>query len=345
MGRKSELADDVFRLVTSEGRKYLDPHVQERPWVTPQAVRVTEFGFPSTWRGTTWYRFLADIAPDAVKHFGGVAVETTYGLGKKREPDTDRLLDRFINVDHDGVDEALDLAHRVGPLRLCACHALPREACPTPSLEREGLLPEPLLAWYLWARETWVVIHLISALKRDAELEDQLASARRFALGSLEAWSALQAVKSLSYDAETETFSGPLGAYAVSTAELRLAGTLLRGDEPDRELCLEAIAARIRRWMAYGEVRPRLEVNPPRSFRFELTGHGLFGALAKRLCFVALGQDDWLICHHCRAPFTPTQKVRSNQKLVFCSDCRDAGQPQRYRMRRYRARKRGNGDD
>ena len=92
--------------------------------------------------------------------------------------------------------------------------------------------------------------------------------------------------------------------------------------------------------LGMGNVRASLEWRTGSSRpRLVYASSRLLSHLALQLCLRVTRREAFVICHHCQREFTPPFRAPKIGQRSFCPECREAGEPKRYALRDYRARK------
>lgn len=232
---------------------------------------------------------------------------------KEPAPATARrgLLEEFISLDGAPAADFAAYARKWGVLAVCRDHARP--ACPcgsaivTADLDRvAALLPPPGVR--LPDAGVGIVAEPVAVWREYA----------RIARCLVRVGAAIIASKRPA-DADIGVLADP-PRYAYVRAH-------------PRSLLVEWINA----WLTAAQVRPAVSWAGLRP-SISLNARGLFGALALQL-IVACGDFSGMgVCHHCAREYPCVRAPKRGQRS-FCPACRKVGEPARYALADYRARK------
>lgn len=234
------------------------------------------------------------------------------------------MLERFLKLADAPDRRILDFAAKYGVLGICR-HGLPaghnspldrtcvhtvpagrRKGCYVPTRREKGksFLWEPLSAWRALSHEALILANIADGLVRGE-------------LGERDDWRAVcvRARVSFPWSFERLEYKASLGVRRFILAEAT------------------------RAWLVMGNVRPTvIWESAHKKPSVQLSGRGLFGALAVQLA-LAIGQSaGYGICDHCRAQYAPEKRRPKVGQRHFCPLCRKKGIPNRYSMMDYRER-------
>jgi len=97
------------------------------------------------------------------------------------------------------------------------------------------------------------------------------------------------------------------------------------------------LSANINYWLRIGAVKPQLDWSDEGNPQIQLTGYGLFGAMARQLAFAISRIEGFSVCSGCGKPFTPRRRAPKGRRS-WCPACRKARADVRQAMRDYRTR-------
>jgi len=230
-----------------------------------------------------------------------------------------KLLEDFLRLDGASSESILKYARSHGVLYLCVhdrpAHLLRggRACMPTGWDEENSSGWEPLQAWRNYARQIRAILKMAANLHhgKPCDPSDILA------FNQPDPEKAKEWLK-------------------MGVAEPRQEGRFhSEAAERERVSSHRALVANvINSWLWYGDVYPGLfwsEENP----RLELTGTGLFGALATQLVLAISRTGGLVFCSGCGAPYFPERRPREGERH-YCDECREAKIPERDAARDYR---------
>jgi hypothetical protein len=241
-------------------------------------------------------------APKDIRLVGGWLVWQPVVAGYHIVKPRQEMFDRFLDLADEADKDILRYANRWGVLKLCREHQHPVSDLREHPLVGDDGLPcsqvaedESTDAWRKWSRVAGSILQ-ISQILDDGNL------------GKPEQWINIY----------------PRLSQLISLNDKDLRRNFLNNAKRQKE----EMAFCVNRWLEMGDVRPVLIWDDPAKTDplLQLTGSGLFGALALALLENVGGRYVIAACNGCRKFYNPEIRPKSGQ-YRYCPTCRKAGVP------------------